>query len=162
MTEYRECGRPEPAGLEALYRDYADWLGRRLSRHVASDKAADLVQETYVRIAPQAGGTVRNPKALLMTIAMNLLRDDRRRAAVRSAHAARERVSEAAFADQLEVLQLKAIVQSMPPLYRDVFVLSRFRGMSYADIARSKGLSIKTVEWRMSKALEHCLRLMND
>lgn len=145
MTEYRQFRRTEPAGLETLYRDHADWLGRRLRRHVASDQAADLVHETYVRIAPLAAEGVRHPKALLIKIAMNLLRDDKRRAAVRSAHAARERVSEATFADQAETLQLKAIVQSMPPLYRDVFMLSRFRGMSYADIARSKGLSVKGV-----------------
>jgi RNA polymerase sigma-70 factor (ECF subfamily) len=44
----------------------------------------------------------------------------------------------------------------MPPLYRDIFVLNRFGGMTYPEIARARGISVKTVEWRMSKALEHC------
>ena len=44
----------------------------------------------------------------------------------------------------------------MPQLYRDVFVLSRFGGMTYPEIALSFGISVKTVEWRMSRALEYC------
>jgi RNA polymerase sigma-70 factor (ECF subfamily) len=57
---------------------------------------------------------------------------------------------------------LKQIVLSMPPLYRDIFVLSRFGGMSYPEIAAARGLSVKTVEWRMSKALEHCVARLDD
>ena len=43
-------------------------------------------------------------------------------------------------APQVDELHLKQIVLSMPALYRDVFVLSRFGGMTYAEIAAARGL----------------------
>nr|WP_313041209.1 RNA polymerase sigma factor [Brevundimonas diminuta] len=162
MADTGQCGRPRSTGLDELYRGYADWLRRRLRRHVGADQAADLVQETYVRLAPYAPGDIRHPKALLLRIATNLLRDGRRREAVQSAWLAGAVHATATPGDQAEAMQLKQILQSMPPLYRDVFVLSRFRGMTYADIARLQGVSVKTVEWRMSKALDHCLKRLDD
>ena len=37
-----------------------------------------------------------------------------------------------------------------------VFVLSRFDGMTYSEIAMANGISLATVERRMAKAVEHC------
>ena len=34
--------------------------------------------------------------------------------------------------------------------------------MTYSDIAQVHGISVKTVEWRMSKALGHCLMRLDD
>lgn len=162
MADTGQCERPRSTGLDELYRSYADWLRRRLRRHVGADQAADLVQETYVRLAPYAPDDIRHPKALLLRIATNLMRDGKRREAVQSAYMAGVVHPTATPGCQAEAMQLKQIIQSMPPLYRDVFVLSRFRGMTYCDIARLHGVSVKTVEWRMSKALDHCLKRLDD
>jgi RNA polymerase sigma-70 factor (ECF subfamily) len=54
-------------------------------------------------------------------------------------------------------LHLKQVLLTMPPLYRDVFVLSRFDGMTYPEIALAHGISLATVERRMAKAVEHCM-----
>jgi len=124
---------------------------------VGADQAADLVQETYIRVASYEAADIRHPKALLLRIATNLLRDMRRKDAVQSAWAAGAVHPVSTPDDQAQAVQLRDILLSMPPLYRDVFVLNRFRGMTYGDIARLHGVSVKTVEWRMSRALEHCL-----
>lgn len=155
MSEARELDREDTEGLDRLYRRYADWLSSRLSRRVGAVDAADLVQETYLRIAPGDPKAIRHPKAFLLRVAMNLLRDkarrDKRRLALHE-----EVVHQNGKVHQPEIVLLKQVILSMPPLYRDVFVLSRFSGMTYPEIAQSLGVSVKTVEWRMSRALEYC------
>lgn len=162
MSDIKELEPEAAEGLDGLYRRYAGWLNGRLRAHVDADQAADVVQETYLRAAPYGSGDIRHPKSFLLRIALNLVRDESRR---------RKRQAEAsggAFEDQCEAasqaeqLMLKQIVLTMPTLYRDVFVLSRFGGMTYSEIAAARGLNVKTVEWRMSKALEHCVTRLDD
>src|SRR5437899_202312 len=59
----------------------------------------------------------------------------------------------AVAADQDEAVLLRQLVSALPPPLRDVFVLSRFAGMTNQDVAAACGLSVKTVEWRMTRAL---------
>lgn len=160
LTDTRQLDPEAAEGLNSLYRRYAGWLDGRLRAHVDPDRAADVVQDTYLRAAPYRIGDIRHPRAFLLRIAMNLVRDESRRARRQSLAAEPAALAEAA--SQADQLLLKQIVVTMPPLYRDVFVLSRFGGMTYAEIAAARGLNVKTVEWRMSKALEHCVARLDD
>jgi RNA polymerase sigma-70 factor (ECF subfamily) len=157
------------ASLETLYRRYSDWLARLLALRFRSSPVEidDLVQETYIRAsryAPEA--SARHPKALLMRIAVNLARDHMRRNVVRgglAVDASEVPEAEAACDPEQEYLfALKEAVLRLPPLYRDVFVLSRFTGLTYEEIAAHSGISVKTVEWRMSKALAMCAAWLRD
>jgi RNA polymerase sigma-70 factor (ECF subfamily) len=156
------------SALDALYRQYAGWLNKVMSGRLRATavEVDDLVQETYVRVsryAPEEAS--RHPKALLLRIAINLARDDMRRNVVRGGLAAPDEASPASLAvasDQHELLQLKQIVLDLPPIYRDVFVLNRFTGLTYEEIASHVGISVKAVEWRMSRALEMCMTRMRD
>lgn len=58
----------------------------------------------------------------------------------------------AVVAEELAVA-LHAAVAALPPRCREVFTLSRGRGLSYAEIAEALGISIKTVEAQMGRAL---------
>lgn len=162
MSNAKELGPEAVERLNGLYRRYAGWLDGRLRMHVDAEWAADVVQETYLRAAPYRDGEIRHPKSFLLQIALNLVRDESRRrkrqADTRGGHIGEP--SEAA--SQAAQLLLKQIVLSMPPLYRDVFVLSRFGGMTYSEIAAARALNVKTVEWRMSRALEHCVARLDD
>jgi RNA polymerase sigma-70 factor (ECF subfamily) len=156
------------SSLDALYRQYAGWLNRVMSGRLRSTaiEVDDLVQETYVRVSRYSPEeAARHPKALLLRIAVNLARDNMRRNVVRGGLAAEDDVSLASIAvacDQHELLQLKQIVLALPPIYRDVFVLNRFTGLTYEEIASHVGISVKAVEWRMSRALEMCMTRMRD
>ena len=159
-------------GLDALYRRYGVWLGGALRRRFGPTIASiteDLVQETYVRVAPyQAAGVIRHPRAFLLRVASNITRDHLRReklrlaASVAALHAADAVDPRHEATEQMAALQLKDVILSLPAQYRDVFVLSRFGGLTYEEIAHHCGLSVKTVEWRMKKALAFCAQRLLD
>lgn len=161
VTEAREL-EPEDDGLGGLYRRYAAWLGRRLRAQVGADEAADIVQETYLRIAPMALDTIRYPKSLLLRIATNVIRNESRRRTLMQGARQQVSSSESDLDAQTQQVLLKQIVLTMPPLYRDVFVLSRFGGMTYQEIADLKGLSVQAVQWRMTRALDHCVARLDE
>ena len=54
--------------------------------------------------------------------------------------------------EELDVAVQKA-VQALPDRCREVFELSRVHGLKYAEIAKTLGISVKTVEAQMGKAL---------
>jgi RNA polymerase sigma-70 factor (family 1) len=49
---------------------------------------------------------------------------------------------------------LKKALENLPPKCREVFVLSRVSNLTYKQISESLGISIKTVENQMGKALK--------
>lgn len=158
MSDVKELDPGTAASLNGLYRRYSEWLGRRLRGRVGSDAAADVVQETYLRITPYLVDEIRHPKALLLRVAMNLVRDEQRRLIRRERALKDTRIDIPEAADHtVDRLHMKQVLLTMPPLYRDVFVLSRFDGMTYSEIALVHGVSLATVERRMAKAVEHCL-----
>ncbi|CAG5072709.1 hypothetical protein DYBT9623_04270 [Dyadobacter sp. CECT 9623] len=50
-------------------------------------------------------------------------------------------------------MYIEKIAASLPPQCRKVFLLNRFEGKSYAEIAKAMGVSVKAIEGHMSKAL---------
>ena len=142
--------------LTELYRRYAEWLRVRLVARFGAHTAEDLVQEAYLRIAPYQVRGIRSPKSLLLRIASNLALDGIARDAVRQKHQYDASPLADAFDSPHETLLLKEIVRSIPEKDREVFLLSRFGGLTHAQIAARLGVAVKTVEWRMARALKHC------
>jgi RNA polymerase sigma-70 factor (ECF subfamily) len=170
LDEALDSEAPQP--LDALYRRYADWLSGALRRRFGPAIAAiaeDIVQETYIRAVPyQAAGGIRHPRAFLMRVASNITRDHLRRERRGQTASAAALIGAEATAEvhqtseQMAALQLKQTILALPDPYRDVFVLSRFGGLTYDEIAHHCGLSVKTVEWRMKKALALCAQRLQD
>ena len=149
------------APFAAIFLREAAWLARMLRGRFEAQSAEDIVQETYLRVAGQS--EVRNPRALLLRVALNIARDQLRRTIVRERHVAQASGSgHPSLADQAETLLLKQVVLSLPAADREIFILSRFGGLTYDEISAHSKLSIKTVEWRMSRALAHCAKLLRD
>lgn len=142
--------------LSELYRRYAVWLRARLGERFGAHAAEDLVQEAYLRISSYQTRGIRSPKSLLLRIASNLALDGIARDAVRQKHQHDAAPSADAFDSPHETLLLKEIVRSIPEKDREVFLLSRFGGLTHAQIAARLGVAVKTVEWRMARALKHC------
>ena len=60
--------------------------------------------------------------------------------------------------DRLEEQELEQRIfdalQALPEKCREVFTLNRFEGLKYGEVAEKLGISVKTVEAQMSKALK--------
>ena len=50
--------------------------------------------------------------------------------------------------------KIKAILDSLPEKCREIFLMNRFEGLKYKEVAEKLGISVKTVETQMSKALK--------
>ena len=138
----------------------------RLRTGTPSIDQSDLAQEAALR-AIESGVAVQHPRAFLQRIARNIAIDEARKFKVRGGAALQidalpDHLAPFTTADQEMGLLLKQIILGLPELYRDVFILNRFHGMSYSEIAVERGLSVKAVEYRMSRALALCEEALRD
>lgn len=159
MSDRPVRARGERAGgVALLYDRYAPWLRERLRGRFGAE-AEDIGQDAWVRVAALEGvDAIRHPKAFLLKVATNVALMRARHTGVVDRHAAVQVEIEREEADQLERLALKEVILSLPQPLRDVFLLSRVAGLSNAQIADRLGISQKTVEWRMTRALAHCAK----
>ncbi len=159
------------AYVTLLFNKYRGSLLRYLQKLVASpEDAAELVQESYFRLLRQ-GNTIQleaMARAYLFQTATNLARDHLRRRITRHAdqHVAldeteideRLRDPEHEVVWRQAVLAIETGIQELPEITRHVFVLSRFRHLSYPEIALRLGISMRTVQRRMAEAIAHLSR----
>jgi RNA polymerase sigma-70 factor (ECF subfamily) len=66
-----------------------------------------------------------------------------------------------AEAAEIQKLYRQALEQ-LPPQTREIFLCSREKDMKYSEIAELTGLSVKSVEYHMSKALDVFRRVLKD
>lgn len=151
--------------LEDLFKRHHRWLAAVLKRRYGAEAAEDLAQETYLKLARRSGdATIEHPRALLIQVARNLAIDRNRRGwrEVRASASTPDIEVLPTPPQQQQALLLKQIVLALPPKLRDVFVLNQIEGLTHQEIARLHGISVKTVEWRMRKALALCVAAMQD
>jgi RNA polymerase sigma factor (sigma-70 family) len=161
-----ELNSNRSARLEALALRYREALVRYFVRKgLAVDAAEDCTQEVFVRLARTDEQTVQNAEAYLFTIASNVLITRARKAKThRDAHHVPiedfSLVSGEASPDRVlegrEALErLVAALSELPADTREMFLLNREDGLTYAQIGARQGLSVKAVERHIGKALVH-------
>lgn len=151
------------AAFEALFRNHAAALVSFARSYVDSREVAEeLVQDLFCRVwdnrfESTVPDSVRGYLfAALRNRSLNHLRREqvsldfveRSSKVVPASPAADEALLAADLRDALA-----AAVKGMPARCREVFTLARHQGMSYAEIADILGISKKTVEIHMSRAL---------
>jgi RNA polymerase sigma-70 factor (ECF subfamily) len=155
-----------------MWQELRPALRRHLMRQLGSvDAAEDAVQETFLRMLRyQAIDNPGERRALLFRVAASVVADSGRNAKSRRAndHCTlddQELVSEAPqpdrnLANHQNLVSLQRAILALPPRCREVFLLHRFEGLSYRDIARRFGTSERTVENQISHALAVCRRAL--
>ena len=137
-----------------------------LAQSLLHDRSAseDVVQEVMLELWRR-----RTTVTIQESLRAYLVRSTRNRALNQIRHANVQRRAEphlmgedsvaAAGASGLVASELRdaitAAVAELPPACREVFRLSREQGLRYAEIAETLGISVKTVESQMGKALKH-------
>jgi RNA polymerase sigma-70 factor (ECF subfamily) len=161
--------------LATLFHKYRASLHRYLSALVSSpDDAAELVQESYVRLLQHENVAQLEAvsRTYLFQIATNLARDHFRRRTTRHAGAhfdvddveiADERAGPERDAVWVQTIDsIKLGIKELPPVTRRVFLLSRFRNKTYPQIAAMLGISTRTVERKMCEAMELLASRLGD
>jgi len=167
-------GDPEESVFGAFLRAESDGLiGYLRGKQVELEDARDIAQEAQMRLLRYREHANETLRPLLYRIALNLLRDRwRQRAGGREVLAHMQPVDPESLvssgpgpdqiaAQQQELDRARRAIAALPPHCRGVYLLNRIEGMSYPQIARHMGISVKAVEKQVSKALA-LLRLSMD
>lgn len=151
-----------------LFRSHYDWLCSRLHRHLDSRAhAEDIAADTFVQLLSSPGVLpIRQPRALLTTIAQRLMYQLWRRRDLERAYLGALDNDEACnapspedLAQMLEALQaLDQLLDGLPAKVKATFLLSQLNGLTYPEIAAELGISQRSVSGYMARALNRCLR----
>ena len=141
----------------------------RVVRRIVGNRAMaeDVVQDTFVnmlRRGPAEG--VANARSYLAKSASNLAIDHVRRERawarrfvfgdISEAEVCPQPLPDAVVQGRQELAILLSAVQQLPPNCRVVFSLHREHGLTMKEIARNIGISEKTVEKHILRAMIHC------
>lgn len=149
-----------------LYCEHHGWLNRWLRQRLGNVfDAADLTQDTFVRVLKARSALeIREPRPYLSRIANGLLIDLFRRRSLEQSYlqalAAMPEALQPSPEEQAIMLQalveIDRLLQGLGPKVKQVLILSQFDGLSYPQIAAQLGISLRSVNKHMAKAMEHC------
>ena len=165
-TLIRNVKNSKKSSFQKLFFQFHDQLFRFVVYRVQdADIAKDITQETFLRIWEKRGSLQPEKSffSLLARISTNLCYDHFRYTEVRIRN--RDRIPEygkSHFDNPEEVVQAQAIEkiirklvnEKLPQKCRIIFILSRIEGLSNQEISLKLGLSIRTVENQIYRALK--------
>ena len=133
--------------------------------------AEDVTQQVFMNFwTHRADFDLDRPVApLLLAMARNAWVNAAKREEYRKTAPLQEASAEsppAAMGRDLEERELEKAVEralaALEPPFREVFILSRYQGLKYSQIAEVLGISVKTVEARLSRALQELHTHLKD
>lgn len=128
----------------------------------SNSEAEDLVQDFFVRILENRKNIFidSSVKSYFIRSVHNRCLDNLAHQKVKINHEqfrlkmmSEEDIQEYPLLDSELVQQIEQAIQKLPDGIRETFMQNRFDGLSYQQIAQQEKISVKTVEYRISKAL---------
>lgn len=152
--------------LQDLYSHHHSWLqGWLRTKLGCSQRAADLAQDTYVRILAKTDPvTIQEPRAFLTKVAQRVLANFYRRQMIEKAYLdslvllSQEEMPSAE--DQAILLQtlveIDKLLDGLSLQVRRAFLMSQLDGLTHAEIAQELAISITTVKRHIIKGVQQC------
>ena len=158
--------------FESLFKQYYKGLCFYAYKLLDNEaEAEDIVQELFAKLWTNRADLNINTsiQAYLYGAVRNACFNQLKHRQVRTAYSNEqtERQDNLAYnpntvdANELNILIESSIV-NLPPERQKIFLLSRSEGLKYKDIAEQLGISIKTVEAQMGKALSYMRTALKD
>ncbi len=147
---------------DSLYREHHPWLLGWLRRKTGcSDQAADLAQDTFLRLMAGRRVELMEPRAYITTIAQRLMYDLRRRRHLEQAYLEQLAALPEDLAPSTEeralvfeaLARIDAALHALKPRTRQVFLLNQLEELSYDVIAERLRVSKITVRRDMELAI---------
>jgi RNA polymerase sigma-70 factor (ECF subfamily) len=159
---------PNEQAFEQLFTDWFGSLHAYAFSVLKDDSGAEeVVQAVFCRIWERRAG-IPEPasiKAYLYGCVYHACVDQLRRRKARPISPIEEWTT-ADAAGKLELAELEAryeqVLAQLPEQCRNIYQLSRFGELRYREIAEQLGISVKTVEAQMSKALKRLREALAD
>lgn len=165
-------GNPHPMDrLTRSFLEARDDLLRFLKRRGRQRAAEDIVQTVWLKLRERGDQeSWEEPRAVLFTTAANLGTDSHRRESVAERVISREAANaetttpgpdpeaQADAVGQLE--RLSVALEQLPEQCRRAFLLNRLEGLTHAQIATRLGVSTKTVQRHIERALRACVEVL--
>lgn len=171
LTLVSDRGSASPTGLTRLadaYLRQRKELKAFLNRLVRdNDTSEDLLHDIWLRIGRlRETDAPKEPDAYLRTVARNIATDWLRRRSTRNGILSDatdvDHVADISPAADDALLSREAldcllkIIEGLAPRQRQALLLYRVEGWSMAEVARHMGISARTVEEHVSRAIAHC------
>lgn len=138
-------------------------LGFLAKMRIGEEDSRDIAQEAATRLLRYRQSEPPDAwRALLYRIAINVVRDRARRERLERPSQWVDTTGPAASAppspeqhviDQQALARVRAAILELPARRRAIYLMQRMDDMSYSEIARHLGISVKAVEKQMSLAL---------
>ena len=145
----------DESAFEAFYFRYYKSLYRFIwSRTRSTEQAREIVQETFIRLWEIRSKLVphKSIKAYLYRIGYNLYLNHLRSKKILKKYLDKQQHNTSQDNIELQT-SIHIALEKLPEKLRVVFILNHLEGFKYAEIAETCGISVKTVESRMGKAL---------
>ncbi|RNJ51871.1 methanobactin precursor domain-containing sigma factor [Methylocystis hirsuta] len=152
--------------IDRLFRSHHRDLITRARRVIGSGDAEDLVQEAYLKmLESDRGELISNARGyvskMTCTLAIDNLRRQRTHARALAEDGAwfQSPARDAQITSALDAFGLAQDVQAalarLPRCCRQIFLMSRILGFSHSEIVQELGVSLRTVNRSLGRALEH-------
>jgi RNA polymerase sigma-70 factor (ECF subfamily) len=174
-----DVSAPSPIPDPAADVPQSQWFTAEVQAHEASLRSYlhgafpsvrdvdDVVQESYLRIwRARAARPIHSARAFLFQVARRLAVDTLRRRGTNPIDAGRVLdaiavIEEAPDAAELAILRerkrlLVDVIAALPNRYREIVILRKLEGVPQKEVAARLGLSERTVENLLARALKRC------